>query len=532
MTESITGTTTFLFTDVEGSTTLLKSLRERYGEVLAEQQNLLRDAVVANNGVEVDTQGDACFFAFPTATDGVRAALEAQRALAAYEWPDGAPVRVRMGLHSGRASRQDGRYHGVAVHRAARISSAAHGGQILLSQTTRELLEDEEEVGLVTVRDLGVHRLKDLDRPARLFQAVAPGLRRDFPAPRTGLAAERRRRRQLLAAATIVLLAAAGAGAYLLLHEDAPPQLAANTVVRIDPKTNEIADVIPVGRGPAGVTVSGDAAWVVNRDDKTIWRVEPDGDVTARVGSVASPGAIVPDDHGGVWVVGSEGEGEDSTLFHLNRAGVRVATHDVHDPGIWAVSSGGGFVWLTSIFEARFPPVDYLLRFDPASGHVKHFRLGGQNLPAAIAVTPDGIWMPNYRTGSLTRFDPDNGRVEHYDLHAAGSTPSSIAGAGGSIWVGDEGVAEVRRFDSYSGKEQDIITINAPGQGGAPELGVIVAAADEDGAWVYAPQRHSVFRIDENGSVAATISTGRWEPQGLAASSEGVWVTIARPPDE
>ena len=527
MTETITGTTTFLFTDVEGSTTLLKSLRERYGEVLAEHQTLLRDAVVANNGVEVDTQGDACFFAFPTATDGVQAALEAQRALAAHEWPDGAPVRVRMGLHSGRASSQDGRYHGVAVHRAARISSAAHGGQILLSQTTRELLEDEEEVGLLTVRDLGVHRLKDLDRPARLFQAVAPGLRRDFPAPRTGLAAERRRRRWLVAAATIVVLIAAGAGAYLLLHEDAPPQLAANTLVRIDPKTNEIADVIPVGRGPAGVTVSGDAAWVVNGQDKTIWRVEPEGDVTARVGSVSSPGAIVPDGNGGVWVVGSEGEGEDSSLFHIDRAGNRGQTNDLHDPAIWAVSFGRGFVWLTSVFEFRVPPKDYLLRFDPASGNVKKFHLPGQNLPASIAVTPDGIWMPNYRSGSLTRFYFGSGRVEHYDL-TPGATPGSIVGAAGSIWVGDEGTNEVWKLDSFTGNQKDIVNVAEEGQQGA----VVVAAADKDGVWAYAPALHQVLRIAADGSITARISTGRWEPQGLAASSDGVWVTIARPPDE
>lgn len=519
--DAAAGTRTFLFTDVEGSTRLLKELRERYGEVLAEHQRLLRGAVAAHGGEEVDTQGDACFFAFPTAVDGVRAAVDAQRALDAHEWSDGTSLRVRMGLHSGRASRQNGRYHGVAVHRAARIAAAAHGGQILLSQTTRELLEDEEDADEVATRDLGVHRLKDLERPARLFQVVAPDLTREFPPPRTGLAAERKRRRALLAAAALLALATVGLLAYLLLRGDAPPpEVRANTLVRIDPKTAEVAEVIPVGRRPEGVTVSGDGIWVVNGGERTVWRLDADGNVTARVGGLSGPGAIMPDGKGGVWVVGSEGEGLDALLFHINRAGLRLRTYDLHDSAIWAASFGRGYVWLTSVFEFRLDGEDHLLRFDPASGKVRSFRLGRQDLPASVAVTPEGIWMPNYRSHSLTRFDPDTARVEHFELDAPNWAPSSIAGGGNSIWAGDEGSPVVRKFDSYSGDQQDIVNV-APGEGG-----ILVAAADEGGAWAFAPEHHRVFRIDRDGSVAARISTGRWAPAGLAASPDAVWVTV------
>jgi predicted ATPase/class 3 adenylate cyclase len=173
-----TGTVTFLFTDIEGSTRLLERLGAGYEELLAEHQRLLRGVVERHDGVEVDTQGDAFFVSFPSATAAVRAAADAQRPLADTE------VRVRIGLHSGEAAVTAGGYVGADVHRAARICSAAHGGQVLLSQATRELVEDDlpDELGL---RDLGEHRLKDLTRPQRLHQLLIDGLPAEFPAPRT-----------------------------------------------------------------------------------------------------------------------------------------------------------------------------------------------------------------------------------------------------------------------------------------------------------------------------------------------------------
>ena len=152
-----TGTVTFLFTDIEGSTRLLRELGDGYAAVLAEHRRALRDAWRLHEGVEVDTQGDAFFVAFARASDAVAAAAEAQRALA------GGPVRVRMGLHTGEPLRSDEGYVGFDVHRAARIAAAGHGGQVLLSQATADLAGAD-------VRNLGLHRLKDLSAPERLFQ--------------------------------------------------------------------------------------------------------------------------------------------------------------------------------------------------------------------------------------------------------------------------------------------------------------------------------------------------------------------------
>jgi predicted ATPase/class 3 adenylate cyclase/DNA-binding CsgD family transcriptional regulator len=168
---------TFLFSDIEGSTLLVKALRERYPQVLAEHRRLVRAAVAAHGGREVDAQGDAFFVAFGGATQAVSCALEVQRALAAHDWPDGGQVRVRIGVHTGQAVRAGDGYTGVAVHRAARICAAAGGGQVLVSQATQAIIEDEEEgeLGFALV-DLGQYRLKDLDRPVRLFQLAARGL--------------------------------------------------------------------------------------------------------------------------------------------------------------------------------------------------------------------------------------------------------------------------------------------------------------------------------------------------------------------
>jgi class 3 adenylate cyclase/tetratricopeptide (TPR) repeat protein len=175
------GTVTFLFTDIEGSTRLLQQLgAERYATLQAEHHRLLRAAFQEYGGREVDTQGDSFFVAFPTATGAVAAAAQAQRAFAAHPWPDGTPVHVRMGLHAGAPLVTGGGYVGLDVVRAARIAAAGHGGQILLSEAARGLVEHELPDG-ATLRDMGTHRLKDLQHAERLSQLVLPGLAADFP---------------------------------------------------------------------------------------------------------------------------------------------------------------------------------------------------------------------------------------------------------------------------------------------------------------------------------------------------------------
>jgi predicted ATPase len=166
------GVVTLLFTDVEGSTRLLHELGDDYAEALHTHRRRLRLAFAEHEGVEVDTQGDAFFVAFARASNAVSAAVDCQRALA------GGPIRVRMGLHTGEPRLTDEGYVGLDVHKGARIAAVGHGGQVLLSQTTRALVDAD-------VRDLGVHRLKDLSTPERIYQLEIQGLPCDFPLLKT-----------------------------------------------------------------------------------------------------------------------------------------------------------------------------------------------------------------------------------------------------------------------------------------------------------------------------------------------------------
>jgi class 3 adenylate cyclase len=313
------GTVTFLFTDVEGSTRLVRQLRERYPAVLADHRRLVRAAFARHDGEEVDTQGDAFFYVFSRASDAAAAAADAQRALQAHAWPEDSQLRVRMGLHTGEPVVSEEGYHGLGVHRAARIMAAGHGGQILASQATAAMLADDELPG-VEQRDLGEFRLRDLDHPEHVYQLDVEGLPAIFPPLRTGdaptayagkeeelveAAAGARRalyRRPLVIGALAGVLAAAvaipvfalgrgSAGHAVERVQDnavavvdaqsraivdqadkiaSPQRVAAGedaiwvtsssgggSVMRLDPESRDVNDTIPVGSGPVGIVVGG-----------------------------------------------------------------------------------------------------------------------------------------------------------------------------------------------------------------------------------------------------------------------------------
>jgi predicted ATPase/class 3 adenylate cyclase len=174
-----TGTVTFLFTDLEGSTRLWQEQADAMHEALARHDELVRTAVEARGGYIVKTTGDGAHAAFGDAVAAIAAAVDAQRALSAEPWPEATELRVRIGIHTGPAEQRDGDYYGTAVNRAARLMSVAHGGQIIVSLATEQLVRDElDGVDLV---DLGEHGLRDLARPERVFQIVHPDLRAEFP---------------------------------------------------------------------------------------------------------------------------------------------------------------------------------------------------------------------------------------------------------------------------------------------------------------------------------------------------------------
>jgi class 3 adenylate cyclase len=175
MAQRPTGTVTFVFTDIEGSTALLKQLGERYGEVLSQHRKIVRDTFGAAGGSEIDTQGDAFFFAFPRAREAVSASVDVQRQHAEAEWPDGSTVRVRIGLHTGEPAVGDEGYLGLDVVRAARICTVARGGNVLMSETTRALIGSTLPDG-VSVFPLGERQLKGIDEPERVYELEIEGV--------------------------------------------------------------------------------------------------------------------------------------------------------------------------------------------------------------------------------------------------------------------------------------------------------------------------------------------------------------------
>ncbi|MFI5291752.1 MAG: ATP-binding protein, partial [Candidatus Limnocylindrales bacterium] len=191
-----TGTVTLVFTDIEGSTQLLQALGPSYGSVLAEHHRILGDAFREQDGVEQGTAGDGLYFVFPTARGALLAAIAGQRRLAAHAWPDGSSVRVRMGIHTGEPTVGETGLVGLDVHRAARIGAVGHGGQVLVSQTTRDLAVGELDAD-IGFADLGEHQLKDLPGSQHLYQVVADGLAGRFADLRTVAAATGNLPRQL-----------------------------------------------------------------------------------------------------------------------------------------------------------------------------------------------------------------------------------------------------------------------------------------------------------------------------------------------
>lgn len=524
MAEMPTGAVTFLFTDIEGSTRLVKQLRERYADVLADQQRLLRAAFEAHGGYEVDTQGDSFFVAFASARDAVLAAVDGQLALLSHPWPEGVAIRVRMGLHTGQAMAHGGRYTGLAVHRAARIGAAGHGGQILVSQATQTLLEDEEEDLHVFLHDLGEQRLKDLDRPVRLYQVATEGLPSAFPPVRgeespaqaaEAVPSRSRGRVGVLAASAALIVAGLVILAVVLLRPDAESGLQAidpNHVGVIDPKTNRFVRQIPVGIRPGPLAVGAGAVWVGNLDDRTLTRIDPDRRTvsgTISLGRRTPTGIAVG--LGAAWVVhGLRGE-----LSQVDpQFGEVTRTISV---GGTAFGSSGGSVALGegSVWAAYGDST--LARLD-ARGEIVGQGLAGAQ-PAGIVVGGGSVWVSNSGDATVQRFNPATFQQGPLRTFNIGRRPAGIAYVDGAIWVASSGDDVVTRIDPASGATSPVRV------GGGPTA----VTGTSDAVWVASTADRTVSRIDpRTNAVVETIEVGN-APSGLALAAGLLWVTVQAP---
>jgi len=501
------GTVTFLFTDIEGSTRLLKQLGERYGDVLAEHQRILREAVKTREGREIDTQGDSFFFAFARANAALGAAVAAQRNLKAHHWPEGGEVRVRMGLHTGEPIVGDERYVGLGVHRAARIGAAAHGGQVLLSSATRELVEDE--VGGVAVCELGSYQLKDFDRPEQLYQLNIEGLQTGFPPLKAQKVAGPHplRRRAILLSALTGVIAAAVAIPILALSRggESIEAAAGNSVAFVDGGSNRLVGDVRVGATPTYAAVGEGAYWVTNADGDTVSKVDPSTRTVVQTIPVGSSPSGITTGDGAVWVVNSL----DGTVSRIDPAtNTVVQTIDVGNFPVGIVYAD------TSIWVANTGD-DTITRIDAGSGRPT------KTLPVAateIAFGGGTLWVSQRATSRVVRVDPKTGSV--VQTIPVGNDPTGIAFGNGAAWVANSLDGTVSRIDPVTNS----VTATIPTGNGPTSV-----AVDSRGVWVSNQFDGSLVTIDpRTNQVVRRISIGN-RPQGVIIAGGSVLVSVRQP---
>jgi class 3 adenylate cyclase/streptogramin lyase len=468
------GTITLLFSDIEGSTQLQHRLGERYQEVVAEHRRLLEEAFAEHGGVVVDRQTESFFVAFSRARHAVEAAAAAQRTLAEHAWPDGAQVKVRMGIHSGDPEVAGDRYVGLAVSRAARICASAHGGQVLLSSSARALLSDHERTSL---RNLGVHRLKDFGEPESISQLVIDGLPSQFPPLRTGAAP--RRRKWLLLTAAALLLAGVIAGAVVAFTGGSSglSTIGATSVGVIDPKTNTLVDEIPLGFKSNMIAGGEGYVWVVDPKGSTLWKIDPRTREVSTIGISVGAGTVP-----------------------------------------FGLAVGRGSVWLTVLRGDR----QVVLELGPDVGELRRtIPFGGEaDAPVLfrlhpLAVGGGSVWAIDASVGAIWRIDPEKGKL------GEGLDATSLAAEIGSVWVA--GQSTVTKLDAITGQE---LALNYIGSVELSETGSV--ALGLGAVWFATSSGKTLRKINrESVTTTETFTVGRG-PSGVAVGEGAVWVANSR----
>jgi class 3 adenylate cyclase/DNA-binding beta-propeller fold protein YncE len=535
MGELPSGTVTFLFTDIEGSTRLVKELRDAYSEVLLTHQSLLRAAFDEAGGQEIDTQGDAFFVVFRRAKDAVGAAAAAQRSLAGHDWPRHAEVRVRMGIHSGEPTIGGDRYVGLGVHRASRICAAAHGGQVLLSTATRELIEDDLPTDM-ELRDLGEQKLKDIDRPERLYQLVVPGLPSEFPplrapaepafegregeltaaaeaavAPRWGL---RERPRRISIAVALLLACLIAAGALVLsgaLGKRTGTVVPPHSLAVVDPASNKVVDAIDLPNRATDLAIGAGAVWVADGLDGTLLMINPTSRrIVKTIGVGFSPDAVAAR-AGSVWVAEHAGADNFATIREIDPTagqGGRPRKLRIAGPKLTGFATDGGSIWIALLYNGVY-------RIDAASGRV----LGpvpGSSDATALAIGGGAVWIAERNDEVVSRIDPTTRTVELSIPFGAREADSMAFGAG-ALWVADAATNKVWRIDPVQNEVSDTIEV---GQGPA------AIAIAGNAVWVANRGDGTISRIDaDQGRVVTTIKVGK-NVDGIAVGFGAVWVNV------
>jgi YVTN family beta-propeller protein len=440
-----------------------------------------------------------------------------------------------MGINTGEASLEDGRYVGFAVHRAARISAAGHGGQILLSSSTRDVVEADLGAGL-TVRDLGVRRFKDLPRPERVYQLVAEGLPSQFAPLKTLDVELRRKRRRLYAGAGLIgaLIAAIAIPVLALGEGSGAARIEPNSVAVIDPESNRVVGSVPVGIRPAAVAVGEGSVWVANTEDETVSRIDAATRQLIRtipVGEYPSDVAVAA---GSAWVALGAATQLRRIVLDRNEAeeGFRAtpAVEGEHTGGYLpcarsqtSLTAGGGALWLACVSPISAVSSD-ASRINPRTKRairVDEALVSSSPVGIAfsdIAVGLGSAWIVNRLANAVTQVDAAT--LRNVQEVTVGRAPEAVAVGFDSIWAANSEDDSVSRF--HLGEFDERVVAETIPVGDTP----VDVAVGENAVWVVNRGDRTISRIDpETNQVVATIELDN-EPVRVAAGEGAVWVTV------
>ena len=484
---------TVLFTDIVGSTALAEELGDaRWRGLLADHHRVVRRLLRRHRGREVDTAGDGFFATFAQPADAIACALEAADAVGALG------IQVRAGIHTGEVEPMGAKVGGIAVHLGARILGIADPGQIVVSSTVRDLVSG---AGFSFV-DLGSRSLKGMAEGWHLWAVVRPAQvdeERDT-APRSRVATILRRW-GLRAAGLVAMAAVSAAAAFVVFRAGDTPSVGANQLRAVRPD-GSLGDGHAVGRGPATVTVAGDALWVVNTFGGTVSRIDRIDGQDAVVGVGVPTDLAVAADL--IWVLDPYA----STVSIVSPADGRLLQSlDVHGRAIDATDAA---VWVADDLQ------DVVHRIDPRTRSVQStIALPAGSGPSAIAATTDAVWVVNLLSGTLSRIDPVTNAVT-VEAVALTSWPTAVAAGPDAVWVASEFDDVVIGLDPASNR----VIRQAPSCDGPVDLAiagadVVVACSGDRAMW----------RIPAEGA-EPIVTQIDGVPAGLVVDGDEVWVTI------
>jgi len=494
--------TTVLFTDIVGSTELAEQLGDkRWRHLLDRHHSIVRRELKRHHGREIDTAGDGFFATFDQPSDAIECATDLIDSLHQVG------IDIRAGVHMGEVEVMDSKVGGIAVHVGARVMSKAGPGQVLVSNTVRDLMAGSD----LDFEDAGFHELKGVAAQMHLF-AVRHAMAEPAPGPVVPPepADHGRSRRALVVSAVGGVVVAGALVAFLLTRGSGAADFvpAANTVVEIDPASSTVIGGADVGTTPTDLAFDGKhTLWVANFDDKTVQSVDvvTRDAAPAKGGVLANPTGIAVGG-GFVWVT----NGFAGQVVKIDPKQANSVVPIPVGSGVQGVAYGFDRVWIAS------PNDGALLQLDPVSQEVTPIPLPDGAQPVDVATGAGSVWVADALGGRVFEVDSQSRAVKQAVPLLHGQ-PARVAFGAGAVWVTSTDADSLTRIDPATGR-----TATTPNVGNGP-LGV---AAGPSGVWVANSLDQSVARMDPStGNITDRIHVG-FSPDAVAVTPDGVWVSL------